>query len=177
MGIDLCVSRIAAVINDASQPAFYAASGYRLSLGFWFGFLLCLLSFGGAWVLVVLDTRADRSVVQLEVPIVKAESEEHDEEEEADEEIRWRDYQKLPRVYWLLAANCALVYMSFMSFMNIGSDFLIKRFRVGTETAGVILVLVQLPTLFLGSALHHRRHRHPVRRLRDRPHRTQVAVL
>jgi len=141
LGIDLCVSRLASSINDITQPFFYAASGYKLSLGFWFGFILCLVSVGCALALVMMDIKADKSCITKEVPIVRSAVEDKEEEdEEAEEEIKISDIKHFPKIYWLLAGSCVMMYMSFMSFMNIGSDFLQLRFNFDEEVAGAVLV-------------------------------------
>ena len=147
LGVDLCVSRIAAAINDITQPAFYQASGYKLSLGFWFGFILCLLSLGGALILVMIDIKADATAIEVDVQIAQSEAdamakaEAEEAEDQAGSEVKLTDWKKFPKTYWLLACNCVFVYMSFMSFMNVASEFLKKRFRFGDEAAGVVLVL------------------------------------
>jgi len=43
MGIDLAVSRLAAVWNDNIMPYFFKKYG-SLSFGFWFGFGTCIYS-------------------------------------------------------------------------------------------------------------------------------------
>ena len=142
LGIDLCVSKLFSAINDVTQPAFYEASGYRLSLGYWFGFLLCLASLGCALVLIIIDNKADMSCVQIELPVSQAaEMEEKEEEDESEEEIKWTDFQKLPKIFWLLTGSCVLTYMSFMSFMNISSDLLQTRFGYSSESAGLVMGL------------------------------------
>ena len=142
LGIDLCVSRIAAAINDMTQPAFYTTSGNKLSLGFWFGFILCLISLGGALVLVMVDIKAETTVVEVDVPVsaTDKEAEEEEADDEAGGDVCLTDWKKFPKTYWLLACNCVFIYMSYMSFMNVGSDFLQNRFNFGSEAAGVVLV-------------------------------------
>ncbi len=141
LGIDLCVSRIFAAINDVSQPAFYESSGHKLSLGFWFGFILCLISLGCAIVLVMIDIRADQSCVQIEVPVEEnSEAEEREDEEEVEDMVKFVDFKRLPMVFWLFTGNCVFVYMSFMSFMNVASDLVQTRFNYSLESAGAVLV-------------------------------------
>lgn len=135
------MSRIFAAINDVTQPAFYVSSGNKLSLGFWFGFILCLISLGCAIVLVMLDIRADQSCVQIEVPVEQmTEAEEKEEEEEVEDAVQVLDLKKLPKVFWLFTGNCVFIYMSFMSFMNVASDMLQSRFNFSLSSAGAVLV-------------------------------------
>lgn len=126
-----------------SQPEFYLASGNRLALGYWFGFILCIISFGCCLLLIYIDIKADTSVVTLEVPILikTDENEKFEDEEEVEEEIKLSDYKQFTLPYWLLAGNCCAIYMSFMSFMNIASDLLQNRFSFGSEEAGIVLVI------------------------------------
>jgi MFS family permease len=146
MGTDLCVSRIFTVINDVTQPAFYEASGYKLSLGFWFGFLLCVASLACALVLVHLDNKADKSSVQLEVTVTEAETldNEDKEEDEFEEQVSFADLKSLGKVYWALTGSCVMTYMSFMSCMNVASDLLQMRFALHSETAGLVMSLPYL---------------------------------
>ena len=141
LGIDICVSRIFSAVNDATQPLFYDIAGYKLSLGFWFGFILCLLSLGCSVIIVFVDIKADKSCVQLEVEAVQtAEPEERDDEEEAEDQVKLSELWKLPKAFWLLTGSCVMIYMSFMSFMNIASDLLQTRFSFSPEAAGLTLV-------------------------------------
>lgn len=146
MGTDMCVSRIFTVINDVTQPVFYEVAGYRLSLGFWFGFMLCILSLGCALVLIRLDRSADESSVQLEVSVTEAETLESDDKEEDDyeEEITFADLRSLGRVFWALTGSCVMTYMSFMSCMNVASDLLQRRFGLSSEAAGFVMSLPYL---------------------------------
>ncbi len=181
LGIDLCVSRLFAVINDAVQPAFYQASGYKLSLGFWFGFILCIFAVGAAVFLAIYDLSADKSCVQIEVPISAYQQQqqkqqvqdidEKEEEDEAEDQMNFSDIRKFPLTYWLLAGSCVFIYTSFMSFMNVASDFLQTRFDYGLEAAGVVMVLD--PLTAIGSALHHRGHPHSFPWILHRPHGLQ----
>ncbi len=160
LGIDLCVSKLFSAINDATQPAFYNASDYKLSLGFWFGFILCIVSLGCALVLVMIDNKADLSVVQIEVPVSQTQTteiEEKEEEEDPEDQVKITDFKKLPRVFWLLTGSCVMTYMSFMSFMNVSSDLLQTRFGYSQESAGLVMglpyTLAAIITPFLGYAI------------------------
>jgi len=161
LGVDLCVSRLFAAINDATQPAFYDAAGFKLTLGFWFGFILCLISLACALGLVVLDNKADQSCVQIEVPVTENQGvtdiEEKEEEEEVEETIQITDLKKFPLPFWLLTGSCVMTYMSFYSFMNISSDLLQTRFSFSLESAGWTMglpyVIAAIVTPFLGYAV------------------------
>lgn len=161
MGTDLCASRIFTVINDVTQPLFYEAGGYRLSLGFWFGLVLCVLSVGCAVPLVCLDSNAEQNSVQLQVPVTEAEAIDSDsidkDEDEYEEQPSFADLKLLGRIYWVLAGSCVLVYMSFMSFMNVASDLLQRRFSLGPETAGLVMslpyLIAAIITPFVGYAI------------------------
>jgi len=146
MGTDLCVSRIFTVINDITQPKFYEVSGYKLSLGFWFGFSLCVISLGCAVVLVHLDNKADQSSVELEVTMTEAETldNEDKDEDEFEEQVSFADLKSLGRVYWALTASCVMTYMSFMSCMNVASDLLQMRFALSLDDAGFVMSLPYL---------------------------------
>ncbi len=147
LGIDLCVSRIFAAINDVSQPAFYVSSGHKLSMGFWFGFILCLVSMACAVALIMIDIKADKGyVIQIEVPAgtgptdAELEAAEKEEEDDVEDVVKIADFKKLPKTFWLLTGNCVFIYMSFMSFMNVASDMLQARFGYSFEAAGIVLV-------------------------------------
>ena len=166
LGIDLCVSRLFAAINDASQPAFYKASGNRLSLGFWFGFILCLISLGCALMLVMVDIKADQSCIQKEVPVVQnTEPEEKEDDEEVEDLVKFSDLKKLPKQFWLLTGSCVLTYMSFMSFMNIASDLLQTRFGYSLEAAGLVLVFIYTLFMKIGTSIYSRCYSHTFSRL------------
>lgn len=150
LGVDLCVSKLATAINDDTQPAFYIASGNHLSLGYWFGFILCLLSIGAAYVLIIVDTRAENSLKNLQATSSQGQpadnnvaipSQSIDTDDEPIEPIRWNDFRKFPTQFWILSCNCLFMYMCFMSFMNVGSDFLRTRFNMSIQEAGVVLSL------------------------------------
>lgn len=92
-------------------------------------------------LLVTIDIKADKSYIQKEVPIVYAAIEEKDDEdEELEDEIKVSDVKHFPLSYWLVTGSCVMMYMSFMSFMNVGSDFLQNRFSLSEKEAGVVLV-------------------------------------
>eukprot|EP00826_Nyctotherus_ovalis_P010766 TRINITY_DN12820_c0_g3_i1.p1 TRINITY_DN12820_c0_g3~~TRINITY_DN12820_c0_g3_i1.p1 ORF type:complete len:405 (+),score=80.10 TRINITY_DN12820_c0_g3_i1:92-1306(+) len=156
MGTDLCASRIFTVINDVTQPLFYEAGRYRLSLGFWFGFVLCIVSMGCAVPLLCLDNSAEQNSVQLQVPATEAETIDKDEDEYEDQ-LSFADLKLLGRIYWMLAASCVMVYMSFMSFMNVASDLLQTRFSLGSEAAGLVMslpyLIAAIITPFVGYAI------------------------
>ena len=141
LGVDLCVSRLFSAVNDATQPLFYDIGGYKLSLGFWIGFILCLLSLGCAVIIILVDIKADKSCVQIEVEAMQTtEQEEKDDDEEIEDQVNLSELWKLPRSFWLLTGSCVMIYMSFMSFMNVASDFLQTRFSFSPESAGLVLV-------------------------------------
>ena len=136
LGSDLCISKLFAVINDVTQPEFYINSGFKLSFGFWFGFILCMLSVICAVILVRIDNKADQSSVQLEVLVSEAETidnEDKEEEDEFEEEISLKDLKSLKRIFWALGGSCVMTYMSFVSCMNVASNLLQKRFALTME--------------------------------------------
>lgn len=139
LGIDLCVTKIAAAINDDTQPFFYTNSGNHLSMGYWFGFILCLISIGAGYIIVIIDTRAETTAPKLTSLPEPGSKEE--EEDIGSDEVKLGDFKRFKKPYWLLAMNCLFIYMSFMSFMNVGSDFMINRFNIELKEAGAILAL------------------------------------
>jgi MFS family permease len=159
IGTDLCASRIFTVINDATQPIFYVTAGHKLSLGFWFGFILCLVSFGCAIILVMLDNHADQISIKVEVSAIE-QPEEHVKVSDRPL-VSLKDLKQLPRIYWALTGSCVLTYMifkcmSFMSFMNVASGTLQERFGFDIETTGIIMgvpyTIAAIATPFLGFA-------------------------
>eukprot|EP00826_Nyctotherus_ovalis_P066214 TRINITY_DN9769_c0_g1_i6.p1 TRINITY_DN9769_c0_g1~~TRINITY_DN9769_c0_g1_i6.p1 ORF type:complete len:442 (+),score=17.18 TRINITY_DN9769_c0_g1_i6:105-1430(+) len=138
LGSILCTSRIFTVINDVTQPKFYTTSDHKLSLGFWFGFILCLVSLGCAIILVMIDSNANQP------PILNTEASAIDNAKSEDTSkaiIKLSDINKLPRAYWILTGSCMFTYMSFMTCMNVASGMLQERFAVGLETAGLIMAI------------------------------------
>jgi len=127
LGLNFSIARISGTINNSSQNAMYKASGNKLHLGYFVGFLITFYTTICAFASFILDKKADDSEKSLEKKEKSA--------------ISLLDIKKFKASYWLLTGGCVFFYFCYYPFMGVASEMLQKRFAISSFNAGYLMVL------------------------------------
>jgi len=112
LGINLSTSRIGSAINGSTTPAAYNIDN-NLGTAFLVGEILCIISFGFAILLCLLDKKAD---IEDGKDINKEVTEE--------EKFRLSDIKDFKLVYWIITINCVMMYGGIFPFIQNASGLL-----------------------------------------------------
>jgi len=113
LGLNLSIARSGSVLNDIVSPLAAQYYGVRGTLAL--GVALCIFSFAANLASAILD-RSEGAKARL--PEATGE----------DDQVSARDILKLPRLYWLLAVYCLILYCAILPFNNIASAFFVETF-------------------------------------------------
>jgi MFS family permease len=134
LGVDISAARIAATVNDATQPMIYESSGKTLHTGYWIGFVVAIYSILCAIVASIIDFVADKK--EKKDTLVEGQIEQKDE----SEEVHIRDVLDFTLPYWLVTGNCVFFYMSYFSLMNVLSELMHVRYAISIVNCGFLMV-------------------------------------
>ena len=137
------VDRLSTALCDNIEPSLVESTS--LEFGLWFGFMICLISFGAALILNYYDRQKHRLLEGAETA----------EELVADMtsvsvgdgdggRFRCGDLKKLNWSFWLLCLNCGLVNADVYCFNNIASKYFQDRFGYNSVEAGRIISITFL---------------------------------
>mmetsp|Transcript_50038 Transcript_50038/g.131850 ORF Transcript_50038/g.131850 Transcript_50038/m.131850 type:complete len:456 (+) Transcript_50038:107-1474(+) len=138
LGLNLSVARAGSVLNDVASP--WAAQRWGVMGAMWLGALLCCGSFACNALSVVLDKFEGQKAAMPESV--------------NDETVSLSDIFRMPKLYWLLASLCVIIYCGILPFNNIASAFFVEtrfssmRLSDAQQQAGAAMSL-----LFLSSAI------------------------
>lgn len=131
LGFNISVARLGSSINSVGSPAMAAKGDLWIPCFVGVGF--CVVSTICGLFLGWMDKESDRRE-----GITKS----HDIDE--TDEIHWGDIKKFRLLFWLLLANCLLIYGSFFGFTNNGNDILVKIFGLTADRAGMLLTIIYI---------------------------------
>ena len=135
MGLQMSIARLGTALALAvSLPI---AIKYNYSSPILFAFVLMLLGLVAFIVYVVLDKRLDASEKDLIV--------------EDEEPFRVKDIFSIinNKAFWYIAILCVLFYGAVFPFLFYAPDFVINKYHVAPELAGLIPMLLPIGTIFL----------------------------
>lgn len=105
MGLNLSIARLGSVINGWVVPAVYSSAGLGNAL--MVGAVICGASAVAAFVLVILDKRAEQS------------NPNGDKAKLSDEDkFKFSDLLEFKVAFWLLVLSCLVTYMSVFPYVQ-----------------------------------------------------------
>jgi len=135
MGLQMSVARLGTAL--ALGIALPLAKRYFVTTPVFVALVFMVIGFLAFLFYTVLDKRLDAS-------------EEHIEAEE-EEPFKLKDILVIitNKGFWYIAILCVLFYSAVFPFLYYATDFMINKFRVGQDVAGLIPMLLPFGTLFL----------------------------
>ena len=131
LGIGICVARLGSSLSSFIGPKLVDWSG-EVSVPYYFGLVLCLVSFGAVIGVNFLDKKADMQEISSS-PVDKK-----------IDKISFRDIKNLDRMYYLLIVNSGFMYVCFYGFANNLSNLMVERFGFTSATAGDIIPIIYI---------------------------------
>ena len=129
--VNLSVARLGSVINGFTLPAIFnsveesgGTGDEALGWSFFSGFCVCFVSWCAALLLIQLDRKADAydGAGGLEVS--------------DEEKFKLRHLKEFKLSFWIICANCVLMYAAIFNFLFVVSDLLQTRSHFSKGTAG-----------------------------------------
>mmetsp|Transcript_26228 Transcript_26228/g.38868 ORF Transcript_26228/g.38868 Transcript_26228/m.38868 type:complete len:571 (+) Transcript_26228:73-1785(+) len=130
-GLNLSVARLGSVFNNLLSPVLADSAGVPFAL--WFGTILCASSVFCAMVVIPIDKGLEEKIAanklavedsNLEVDLKRPRDE---EDEDIEEEVKFKDVLSFPKPFWILVISCLVVYGCVLPFNNIASSLLLER--------------------------------------------------
>lgn len=116
LGVNITVSRLGSVINNAVEPPI--ADKTSLGWGFGFGFVICVFSWVCGLAMVYMEKLADKkdkSNTQLNADDLEV--------------VRLKDMKSLGICYWIITFNCLFTYLGIFPFNNISTEFFREKYN------------------------------------------------
>ena len=135
MGLQMSIARLGTALALAvSLPL---AIKYTYSAPFLFAFILMVLGMVAFITYIVLDKRLDASEKHIVV--------------EEEEPFRIKDIVSIigNKAFWYIAILCVLFYGAVFPFLFYAPDFMINKYHVSPQFAGLIPMLLPFGTIFL----------------------------
>jgi len=144
LGISLSCSRFGSLLNDFASS--YFANSSDVSTALWIGFAISNFSYLAIILLVYLDWRQEILIQMKE--IVNSNAVVLNQEERPIKTI-----YKLPRVFYLMAILCAIVYGGVLPFNYLASNFMVKTLYFNSPTKTVENATFTLILQFISSTV------------------------
>lgn len=135
MGLQMSIARLGTALALAiSLPL---AIKFNYSSPILLAFVLMLLGLVAFIVYIVLDKKLDASEAGLELP--------------EEEPFRVKDIFSIVsnKAFWYIAILCVLFYGAVFPFLFYAPDFMINKYHVSSQFAGIIPMLLPFGTIFL----------------------------
>lgn len=135
MGLQMSIARMGTAL--ALAVALPLAINFHYSSPILWAFVLMFIGVIAFVMYIFLDLKLEKSEKEIEV----------DEEEP----FRLRDIVSIikNRGFWYIAILCVLFYSAVFPFLYYATDFMINKYRVAPEVAGIIPSLLPFGTIFL----------------------------
>ncbi|HYX07898.1 MAG TPA: MFS transporter [Bacteroidales bacterium] len=135
MGLQMSIARLGTALALAISLPLAKHFTYRAPIVL--AFILMLIGLISFIVYVVMDIRLDTSEKDIEV--------------EEEEPFRLRDIIMIigNRAFWYIAILCVLFYGAVFPFLFYATDFIINKYQVSPDLAGLIPSLLPAGTIFL----------------------------
>lgn len=137
LGLNVAFARLGTFLAMAIPLPIARAFGNSVGMPILFGMLLLLIGFLAFMVFTVMDRKLDREQAQ--------------EEMGEDERFHFKDVFSICKIraFWYIALLCLLFYSGVFPFLKFAVDFVMNKFGVAENYAGIIPSLLPIGTLLL----------------------------
>ena len=131
LGLNISFARLGSAVNNWTEPALVKSTS--LGFGLLVGFFVCAYSFATTIGIIIMERVADKRDKSAGAQLV-----------DDTERVSLSDIKSFNRFYWLITANCVIVYMGIFPFMNISNEYLQTQYEFSEEQAGRITGFVYI---------------------------------